>query len=61
MPRRMKAADDGPKMNHGKIFKSFSVIYDVTHFNENGRRGARMREFVQLGCAQSNQVEFNLN
>lgn len=33
-----KAADDGPEMNHRKIFKSFSVIYDVIHFNS--RRGA---------------------
>lgn len=51
-----KAADDGPEMNHGKIFKSFSVIYDVIHFNS--RREER-RETVHSPL-EHNPIKLNI-
>lgn len=56
----MKAADDGQKMNHGKVFKSFSVILWRYSFQRQTEQGGI--EFIQPSLnTQSNQAKFNLN
>lgn len=52
-----RQADDGPEMNHGIFFESFSVIYDVIHFN--GRRGLKSRRMYEIKESSFNPLIHN--